>query len=337
VTNPVPGLGVIRRSARNFGGLTTRRVVNPPKLPSDGRRAGATTRVGDVTLPGPIMCASGTAGHSDELAAFMPLRELGGVVVKSLAPYAWAGNPAPRVHALTGGMLNSVGLQGPGIAQWIEHDLPRLERRGATTIVSVWGRTVDDYGQAVEQLKVLGARIAAIELNLSCPNLDGGKHLFAHDPSSVEAVLAVTSTAVQPRWAKLSPNTDRLVDIAGVAHANGINAVTLVNTLLGMVIDLDTGRPVLGTADGGPGSGGGLSGPAMHAVAVRAVWEVHVAHPTLPIIGVGGVATWHDAREFQLAGACAVQVGTATFANPRAAITIQRQLLARTHTFTGGM
>jgi dihydroorotate dehydrogenase (NAD+) catalytic subunit len=264
----------------------------------------------------------------------MPLHELGGIVVKSLAPFAWAGNPAPRVHALTGAMLNSVGLQGPGIDHWINNDLPQLEHRRAVTVVSVWGRTIDDYALAIELLKPLGSRIAAIEMNLSCPNLDGGKHLFAHDAATVAAIVDATANAAQPRWAKLSPNTDRLVDIAGVAHRHGINAVTLVNTLLGMSINLNTGMPILGSygvdGRGGPGSGGGLSGPAMHAVAVRAVWEVHQAHPTLPIVGVGGVAHWHDAREFQLAGASAVQVGTATFANPRAALDIQRCLLAHT-------
>jgi dihydroorotate dehydrogenase (NAD+) catalytic subunit len=291
-----------------------------------GRRRSAPstwpTRVGAVELPGPVLCASGTAGHSDELAAFMDLSRLGGVVVKSLATFAWEGNPAPRVHPIAGGMINSVGLQGPGIRHWIEHDLPRLERRRATVIASVWGRTIDDYIDAISALAPLGARIAAIEVNLSCPNLDGGKHLFAHDSDATDAVLRGGRRATsQPLWAKLSPNTDRLVDIARVAVGAGADALTLTNTLLGTVLDLDTGQPVLG------GGGGGVSGPAMHAVAVRAVHSVHAALPDVPIVGVGGVTGWRDAAEFIVAGASAVQVGTATFADPRASQRVQAGLI----------
>lgn len=273
-------------------------------------------RVGSVHLDAPVMTASGTAGHGDELAAYVDLARLGAVVVKSLGAEPWAGNPAPRVHQTAAGMLNSVGLQGPGVEVWRRDELPPLLDRGATVVASIWGRSVDDYARAAEALDGCPAEVVAVEVNLSCPNLDGGTHLFAHDPSATAAVLAVTEAAGRPRWAKLSPNTDRLVEVAGAAADAGAEAVTLVNTVMGMVIDTETRRPVLG------GRSGGLSGPAIHPVAVRAVHDVHAALPDLPIVGVGGVATANDAVELMLAGASAVQVGTASFADPRSVIAV---------------
>jgi dihydroorotate dehydrogenase (NAD+) catalytic subunit len=273
-------------------------------------------RVGSVELRSPVMTASGTAGHGDELAPYADLARLGAVVVKSLGADPWQGNPAPRVHQTAAGMLNSVGLQGPGVAAWIEHELPALLDRGATVVASIWGRTVDDYARAAQAIGECPEQVVAVEVNLSCPNLDGGTHLFAHDPAATAAVLAATEVAGRPRWAKLSPNTDRLVEVARAAGEAGAEAVTLVNTVMGMVIDTETRRPVLG------GRSGGLSGPAIHPVAVRAVHDVHVALPELPIVGVGGVATAVDAVELMLAGASAVQVGTASFADPRSVITV---------------
>jgi dihydroorotate dehydrogenase (NAD+) catalytic subunit len=272
--------------------------------------------VGSVRLPAPIMTAAGTAGHGDELAAYVDLSRLGAVVVKSLAAEPWAGNPAPRVHQTAAGMLNSIGLQGPGIPAWREHELPALEAAGAQVVVSIWGRSVDDYARAAEALADLPAAVVAVEVNLSCPNLDGGAHLFAHDPAATTAALQATASLDRPRWAKLSPNTDRLVEVAAAAAAAGAEAVTLVNTVMGMIIDVETRRPLLG------GRSGGLSGPAIHPVAVRAVHDVHAALPELPIVGVGGVATAIDAVELMLAGAAAVQVGTATFADPRSVLVV---------------
>ncbi|HTN81478.1 MAG TPA: dihydroorotate dehydrogenase [Acidimicrobiales bacterium] len=271
-----------------------------------------TSKVGSLELPNPVMTASGCAGHSDELGRYFPLSDLGAVVVKSLAAFEWAGNPAPRLHPVTGGMLNSVGLQGPGITAWLAHDLPRLERAGARVVASIWGRSVEQYREAAKLLADAPSTVVAVEVNLSCPNLDGGAHLFAHSPSATAAAIEVALACGRPVWAKLSPNTDQLVAVASAAREAGAEAVTLVNTVLGMVIDIDARRPALGAG------GGGLSGRAIHPVAVRAVHDVHAALPDLPIVGVGGVATGEDAVELLMAGASAVQVGTATFADPKA-------------------
>jgi dihydroorotate dehydrogenase (NAD+) catalytic subunit len=270
------------------------------------------TRVGSVELANPVMTASGTAGHGAELEAYAPLRELGATVVKSLAAYEWAGNPAPRVHPTTAGMINAVGLQGPGVMRWLHEELPETLATGALVIASIWGRSVDDYRRAAEQLAAAPDGVVAVEVNLSCPNLEGRRGIFAHDPALSAEVIRVTEACERPRWAKLSPNTDRIVEVAGAVAAAGAEAVTLVNTLLGMVLDTETGRPVLGAG------GGGVSGLGLRPVAVRAVHDVRGAHPELPIVGVGGVTNGQSALELLLAGASAVQVGTATFADPRA-------------------
>ena len=272
-------------------------------------------RIGSVTLPNPVMTASGTAGHADELGRYVELASLGAVVVKSLLPEPWEGNPAPRVHAADGGMINSVGLQGPGIEAWLEVDLPRLQRAGARVVASIWGRTVEEYGKGAAMLADAPADVIAVEVNLSCPNTHAGRQVFAHDPVATEEVMDATAAARRPRWAKLSPNTDRLVDIADAAVRGGADAVTLINTVMALAIDPATGGYRLGSG----AAGGGLSGPAIHPVAVRAVHDVHAARPELPIVGVGGVRDAATARELLLAGASAIQVGTATFADPRAA------------------
>jgi dihydroorotate dehydrogenase (NAD+) catalytic subunit len=276
--------------------------------------------VGSVALRSPVLTASGTAGHGTELARYLDLNELGAVVVKSLAAYPWAGNPAPRVHATPLGMLNAVGLQGPGVEAWRRDELPALLATGATVVASIWGRSVADYAAAAEQLA--GAGIAAVEVNLSCPNLEGRRGIFAHDPVLSAEAISATAAAGVPRWAKLSPNTDRVVEVAAAVQEAGAEAVTLVNTLLGMVIDPTTRKPALGAG------GGGLSGKAIHPVAVRTIFDVHAALPELPILGAGGVVSGWDAIELVLAGASAVQVGTATFAEPRAAARIATEMTA---------
>ncbi len=278
--------------------------------------------VGSVSFANPIMTASGTSGHGVELAPYGDLGTLGAVVVKSLAAYEWAGNPSPRVHPTPLGMINAVGLQGPGVPAWIRDDLPALVATGARVIVSIWGRSVAEYETAAAQLALVGPEVAAVEVNLSCPNLEGRRGIFAHDAALSADVIAAAAACGRPRWAKLSPNTDRLIEVAGAVQLAGAEAVTLINTVLGMVIDERTRRPALGNG------GGGLSGRAVHPVAVRAVFDVHAAHPTLPIVGVGGVATGWDAAELMLAGASAVQVGTATFADPRAPWKVLAQLRA---------
>ena len=283
-----------------------------------------TTAVGSVTLPNPILTASGTSGHGAELAPYVDLGALGAVVVKSLAAHAWAGNPPLRVHETAAGMINSVGLQGPGVEQWLAHDLPALLGTGARVVASIWGRSVAEYEAAAARLADAPAQVVAVEVNLSCPNTEAARDLFAHSATSTRDAMAATAACGRPRWAKLSPNVTDLVPIAEAALEGGAEAVTLVNTVMGMAIDPATGRYRLGSGE----RGGGLSGPAIHPIAVRAVHDVHAALPDLPIVGVGGVASGADAAELLLAGASAVQVGTATFADPRAPATVLRELEA---------
>ncbi|HUC03909.1 MAG TPA: dihydroorotate dehydrogenase [Acidimicrobiales bacterium] len=271
-------------------------------------------RVGSVELPNPVMTASGTAGHGTELAAYGDLAELGAVVVKSLAVHEWPGNPPPRVHEVGAGMLNSVGLQGPGIDAWLARDLPALRDTGARVVVSIWGRSVREYADAAARIAKAasdGAPIVAVEVNVSCPNVEDRARMFAHSAQATARVVEAAACGL-PQWAKLSPNVPDIVEIAGAALGAGAEAVTLVNTLLGLALDLHTGQPLLG------GGGGGLSGEPVHPVAVRAVWECRRAFPDASIVGVGGVFRAEDALELLVAGADAVQVGTATFRDPRA-------------------
>jgi dihydroorotate dehydrogenase (NAD+) catalytic subunit len=279
-----------------------------------------TTRVGSVLLPNPVLTASGTSGHGAELAPYLDLSSLGAVVVKSLSPGPWPGNPPPRVHEAAAGMLNSVGLTGPGVEAWLEEDLPRLVDSGARVVASIWGRSVEDFGKAAAMLAGAPPEVVAVEVNVSCPNVEDRDRMFAHSAPATEEALAATAACGRPRWAKLSPNAPDLVAIADAAVRGGAEAVTLVNTLLGMAVDPATRRYRLGAG------GGGLSGAALHPVAVRAVHDVARARPELPIVGVGGVATAEDAAELLVVGASAVQVGTATFADPKAPAKVLRDL-----------
>jgi dihydroorotate dehydrogenase (NAD+) catalytic subunit len=209
-------------------------------------------------------------------------------------------------------MINSVGLQGPGLAAWLEQDLPVLEATKARVVVSIWGRTVDEFAAAASMLATAPSCVVAVEVNASCPNLEDRRALFAHSATATSEVVDAARAARRPLWAKLSPNTPDLPEVAAAAAAAGAEAVTVANTVLGMVIDTETRHPVLGAGRGG------LSGPAIRPVAVRAVFDTHEAHPDLPIVGVGGISSGDDAVQFLLAGATAVQVGTATFADPAA-------------------
>lgn len=278
--------------------------------------------VGTVDLPNPVMTASGTSGHGAELAPYVDLGGLGAVVCKSLLAEPWPGNPPPRVHETAAGMLNSVGLQGPGVAAWLADDLPALVATGARVVASVWGRTIEDYEAAAEALAEAPPEVVAVEVNVSCPNHHARHEMFAHDPAATAAAVAATAACNRPRWAKLSPNVTSLVPIAEAALGAGAEAVVLVNTLMGMSIDVDRREARLG------GRGGGLSGPAIHPVAVRAVWDVHRALPEVPIVAVGGVASGADVVEFLLAGAVAAQVGTATFAEPGASGRVLNEVAA---------
>jgi dihydroorotate dehydrogenase (NAD+) catalytic subunit len=226
-------------------------------------------------------------------------------------------------------MVNAVGLSGPGIPHWIERDLPLLEREGATVVASVWGRSADEYEDAADLLAAVSARIAAVEVNLSCPNLSSGhgtSHaMFAHDPAMSAEIVRRMARAGLPVWAKLSPNTDRLVEVARAVAGEGADAVTLVNTVRGRAVDPRTGAALLGAGSGG------VSGRAIHPVALRAVAEVRAALPDLAIVGAGGVVDADSALAMLRTGADAVQVGTATFADPRAPWRIQRGVLRALH------
>jgi dihydroorotate dehydrogenase (NAD+) catalytic subunit len=278
--------------------------------------------IGSVELAAPVMTASGTAGYGAELGGYLDLAALGAVVTKSLAVYEWPGNPAPRVHPTPQGMMNAVGLQGPGVQYWLDHVVGDLVASGAAIVASIWGRSVDDYAQAAELLAAAPPEVVAVEVNLSCPNLEGRGSIFAHDAALSADVIRATAGCGRPRWAKLSANTDRIIGVASAVVEAGAEAVTCINTLLGLAYDPTTLQPTLGAG------GGGLSGRAIHPVAVRAVHDVHAALPEVPIVGVGGVASAWDAVEMMLAGATAVQVGTASFADPAAAGAIQDGLIA---------
>jgi dihydroorotate dehydrogenase (NAD+) catalytic subunit len=279
--------------------------------------------LGPLPLPSPVLTASGTFGHGDEVARLGDPFRLGAITAKSVSPEPWAGKPAPRLHMTAAGMVNAVGLQGPGMAAWLADDLPALRALGARVIASVWGHTVDDFARATEMLD--GADVVAIEVNASCPNLhalDESSAIWAHDPDAIRAVVAAVRGATSlPVFAKLSPNVTDLTNIARAAVDAGADGLTLVNTVLALVIDAETRRPVLG------GGGGGLSGPAIKPVALRAVRTVTRALPGVPVIGTGGVQTGVDAVEMLLAGASAVAVGTANFRDPHAPYRVLDELI----------
>ena len=279
-------------------------------------RVDLSTRVGDVELRSPVLTAAGTSGYGDELAAYGDLAALGAVVVKSLASYPWEGNPAPRVSSSGMHMLNSVGLTGPGVEAWRATYLGALEARGAKVVGSIWGRSVTEYRDAARAMK--GANVVALEVNASCPNLENRSSMFAHSASATRAIVSASKVAGLPLWVKLSPNTPDLIEIAGAAIKAGASALVLVNTVLGLGIDIEHRRTSL--ANGG----GGVSGPGILPVSLRAVFDCRAAYPDVAIVGVGGITSGEDAVAMLMAGANAVEVGTASFANPRAAWLVQR-------------
>jgi dihydroorotate dehydrogenase (NAD+) catalytic subunit len=276
--------------------------------------------VGSVTLSNPVMTASGTSGHADELGRYFDLSALGAVVVKSLSASPCSGNPAPRLHETDAGMLNSVGLQNPGVETWLADELPALVQAGARVVASIWGFTVEDFALAAKLLVDAPPAVIAVEVNVSCPNVEDRRRMFAHSMSATAEAIDAARACDRPRWAKLSPNVTDLVEIADAALRAGADALTLTNTVMGMAIDPETRRPRLGAG------GGGLSGPAIRPVAVRAIYECREAFPAAAIVGVGGVATGEHAVELLLAGADAVEVGTATFYDPRTPLRVVHQL-----------
>lgn len=276
------------------------------------------TNVGDVALKSPVMTAAGTSGYGDELAGYGDLSAIGAVVTKSLAAFEWEGNAPPRVAASGEHMLNAVGLAGPGVAAWRSEYLPQLSVRGASVVGSIWGRTVEEFAQAAHAMR--GANVIALEVNASCPNMESRSSMFAHSATATAALVDAAKVANLPLWVKLSPNTPELVAVAGAALEAGADALVLVNTVLGMSIDIERRRASLGNG------GGGVSGPGILPIALRAVYDCRAAYPSSAIVGVGGIANGEDVVAMLMAGANAVEIGTATFANPRAPWLVQKGL-----------
>lgn len=274
--------------------------------------------VGDVGLVNPVLAAAGCFGTGAELAGTVDISRLGAVVTKSLSVDPWPGNPPPRLVATDGGgMLNAVGLQNPGLAYWRDVELPKLTAAGVRVVASIWGRCLSELARLAASIASVADRLTALELNLSCPNIEAAGKMFAHDCTQVTAATAAVvgelgdSVAV---WAKLSPNVSSVVPYAEAAAQAGAAAVVLTNTVIGMKIDIETRRPHLGNVTGG------LSGPPIRPIAVKHIYETHSAMPDLPIVGVGGVVRAEHAVEMLLAGASAVQLGTAHLADPAAGI-----------------
>jgi dihydroorotate dehydrogenase (NAD+) catalytic subunit len=280
------------------------------------------TRVGTLALANPVMAASGTFGYGLDLLEFCPPERLGAVVSKGLSPRPRIGNPPPRIVETAAGMINAIGLQNIGVEAFCRDALPELRRRGATVAVNVFGERMEEYVEVIRRCEEAGG-VAAYELNVSCPNVVAGGIEFGHDPAQLERLTALCRQATpRPLWVKLSPNAPDLIGTGRAAVAGGADALTLINTLRAMAIDADRRRPVLATKCGG------LSGPAIKPIALRMVWEVHRALPEVPLVGIGGIETGRDVAEFLLAGASAVQVGTAIFRDPGAPLRILAELEA---------
>ena len=271
------------------------------------------TRLGPLELRSPVITASGAFGYGQEYEGLLDLSRLGAVAVKGLTLQPREGNPPPRICETPSGMLNSIGLENPGVEVFIAEKLPWLVERGVPVIANINGGTVDEYVQLAGRLSECPG-VVALEVNISCPNVDHGGLEFGKDPAETTRVVgAVRAATSLPLIVKLSPNVTSIVEIARAALDGGADILSLINTLVGMSIDIFSRRPRLARGKGG------LSGPAIRPVAVRMVWEVHQALPEMPLIGMGGVMNGADAVEFLLAGASAVAVGTGSFVTPGAA------------------
>lgn len=277
--------------------------------------------LGGLSMKNPVTVASGTFAAGREYSDFVNLEELGAVTTKGVSMNGWEGNDSPRIAETASGMLNSIGLQNPGVATLREKDLSWLEGKDVPVIVNVSGHSFQEYVDVIEALED-DARVEAYEVNISCPNVDAGGMTIGTDPRSVVEVVGLCRAATKrPLIVKLSPNVTDITEIARAAESAGADAVSLINTLLGMAIDARTRTPKLARVVGG------LSGPAVKPVALRMVWQVHQA-VSVPLLGMGGIATGIDAAEFMLAGATAVAVGTANFVNPHAAVDVVHGLYA---------
>jgi dihydroorotate dehydrogenase (NAD+) catalytic subunit len=275
--------------------------------------------IGAVRLKNPVLTASGTFGYGLEFLPFLRLAQLGGIVTKGLSPRPRKGNPPERIVETPAGMLNAIGLQNVGVDAFLEEKLPALREHDTAIVANVFGETEAEYVEVCEKLDA-ATGVAAIELNVSCPNTEAGGMLFGNDAASLARITRACRQRTRlPLWIKLSPNVTDIRELAKAAETEGADAVSLVNTFVGMAIDVDKRRPVLANVSGG------LSGPAIRPLAVWMTWQVRRA-VSIPIVGMGGIMTARDAVEFILAGATAVQVGTANFVNPRAAVDVAEGL-----------
>lgn len=277
--------------------------------------ADLSVKIGGLELKNPVMTASGTCGYGLELQDFMDISQLGGIIVKGTTLHPRGGNPYPRMAETPMGLLNTVGLQNKGVDYFVRHIYPEIEDIGTNIIVNVAGFSIEEYVRVAEIIGTLD-KIPAIELNISCPNVKlGGMEFGKTAKGAYEVIRAVREAYKKTLIVKLSPNVTDITEIARAAEDAGADSVSLINTLLGMAVDIEKRRPVLSTVTGG------LSGPAVKPVALRMVWQVAQA-VRIPIIGLGGIADWRDAVEFLMAGASAVQIGTATFIKPTTSINI---------------
>jgi dihydroorotate dehydrogenase (NAD+) catalytic subunit len=290
----------------------------PP--PPDDSAPDLPVNLAGLQLRNPVLVASGTFGMGREGSVFVPLEHLGGVIVKSMTLSAWKGKPTPRMAETPSGMLNAIGIQNKGVDHFLKEDLPWLVKQKACVFASIAGNTVEEFVKVADKLRTGGRGVSAVEVNISCPNLEDRNNIFAHSPEATHEVITNVKGALKriPVFAKLSPNVTSVVDIAAAALDAGADGLSLINTVLGMAIDVETRRPKLA------GTMGGLSGPAIRPIAVRAIHDVHRAYPHVPLIGQGGVAKTADALELILAGASAVAIGTANFVRPRASLDVAR-------------
>ncbi len=294
--------------------------------------------IGKLKLKNPIMTASGTFGYGEEFADFIDLNRLGGIIVKGTTLHHREGNPYPRMAETPSGMLNAVGLQNKGVDYFIEHIYPRIKDLDTQVIVNVSGSCIDDYVAVCEKLSPLD-KVAAVEINISCPNVKQGGMGFGTTCSGAESVTSAVRKAYDGTMiVKLTPNVTDITEIARAVEAAGADAVSLTNTFLGMAIDVEKRKPMLSTITGG------LSGPCIRPIAVRMVWQVANA-VKVPVVGLGGIASGRDAIEFLLAGATAVQIGTANFVDPQVTVKaidyiedyLQRHQIASVRELIGGM
>jgi dihydroorotate dehydrogenase (NAD+) catalytic subunit len=265
--------------------------------------------IGGIPLKNPVIAASGTFGYGLEFSPLLDLNELGGIVVKGLSLKPYPGNPPPRIMETTGGMLNSIGLQNIGVGSFIKEKLPLLRNYDVAIFVNIFGHTIEEYVRIARRLSETEG-IAGLEVNISCPNIKKGGMSFGKEPKQAGLLTKRIRKATSlPLMIKLTPQASDIADVAKSVEGEGADSISLVNTFLGMAIDVDTATPLLSTITGG------LSGPAIKPIALRMVWEV-AQKVTIPVVGLGGIASYRDALEFMIAGAQAVQVGTANFINP---------------------